>query len=397
MPRRLRRGRAGLTICGGCLLAVCLWLAGCATPPAGDQPHTLNRRLPPANAALRPDRDIVASFFAANGISLTEEQLLEILPDHLIQGKIDRTALRRIAKENKRMVVVVKAGRNHLGDLLDLDMPLLLYLPASMEYRQTATLYIPVLWDARQGILDLLGGSGELKTISANEFFAVREPLKQAALCLLRPKDVRRESLSRGQKLLLADFWYQQKNYRKAAQLYEEIDDDDVSLTGDVEALLGRANVLMKRKRPASAIPLYRAALESKPDDPRILNNLAYAMSLGGGELMTALRYADKANRLSPGNPVILETLGTINLQVGDGDTAARLLEEAWGRSLKRSPDVQMAIMEQLIRAWFLANRTDLAWQVAEYRHRAFPDHPLPKDITKSFPQLRVRYKPPVQ
>ena len=41
--------------------------------------------------------------------------------------------------------------------------------------------------------------------------------------------------------------------------------------------------------------PIYRAALALAPDDPKILNNLAFAMLYGGGELMTALRHADKA------------------------------------------------------------------------------------------------------
>ena len=81
----------------------------------------------------------------------------------------------------------------------------------------------------------------------------------------------------------------------------------------------------------------------------------------GGGELLTALRHASKADQLDPGNPVILETIGSINLSLGDAPLAARYLERAWARALRRSPEIQIAIMDQLVRAWLAADRTDLA------------------------------------
>ena len=139
---------------------------------------------------------------------------------------------------------------------------------------------------------------------------------------------------------------------------------------------------------------MFRAALALEPDNPRILNNLAYCMLNGGGELLTALRHAAKADRLDPENPLVLETIGSINLKLGDAETAARFLERAWARALKRAPEVQIAIMDQLVRAWIGAQRRDLAWQVAEYRKRSFPDYRFPKDILRAFPALRQPLEP---
>ena len=53
-----------------------------------------------------------------------------------------------------------------------------------------------------------------------------------------------------------------------------------------------------------------------------------------------------------------------------------------------------MAIMDQLVRAWLAADRKDLAWQVAEHRHRSFPTYRLPRDILSAFPALRQPFAP---
>ena len=43
---------------------------------------------------------------------------------------------------------------------------------------------------------------------------------------------------------------------------------------------------------------------------------------------------------------------------------------------------------------WIGAQRRDLAWQVAEYRKRSFPDYRFPKDILRAFPALRQPLEP---
>ena len=187
----------------------------------------------------------------------------------------------------------------------------------------------------------------------------------------------------------MADFWFDKGFYRHAEAVYAELQ-KNAPLGTNVAALVGQGNVLFRQGRFAQAIPLFRAALLVEPDNPQILNNLAYAILNGNGELMTALRHATKAVQLEPENPLYLETLGSINLRLGDAVTAAKCFEHAWAGATKLPPEIQVPIMDQLVRAWLAADRADLAWQVAQTRQRNFPQFRFPKDLLGFFPALRT-------
>ncbi len=372
-----------------------VWAAGCATTGREGAGRIALRAVPPVpESQLRADRAILAAFFAASGAPISGAQLDKIIPPAAPAGRLDRNALRTVAGTRGRVLTVVKADETFLWEALGDNLPLLVFLPPDRQYHPTAAAVIPVAWDAAAGTLDLLDGNGILQTLGADEFFARREPLKHAALCLLKPGALSRLQPTREQKLVLADFWFDQGFYRRANAVYTSIQKESPDGIADVEALIGKGNVLVLKGRYAEASDFFRAALLRAPDDPRILNNLAYSMLNGGGELLVALRHASKAEQLDPENPVVLETIGSIHLRLGDAPTAAKYLERAWARSLKRSPEIQIAIMDQLVRAWLAADRRDLAWQVAEYRHRAFPNYRIPKDILKIFSDLRKPAEP---
>ena len=370
-------------------LSLLLLAAGCSS--LSTRPASNSRRLHPL-PSVSPDfplseRALFAAFYAANGVSLTPSEAEEILPAAFPFGRPDRNAMRRIARQHNRVMMAVKADETFLWEALSKNIPLLILLPTGTTYRATASPRIPVAWDRSLGTLDLLDGSGDIETIPDTDFFARRAPLKHAALILIRPGGIRQLNPTREQQLLLADFWYEKGFYQRAAASYEAASRASPPGT-DVDALLGRGNVLFRQGRYKQAIPVFQAALELEPDNPKILNNLAYAMLRGEATLMPALRHAEKAAQLDPDNPVVLETLGSIHLKLGDPLLAAKYLERAWARALKRSPEVQIAIMDQLIRAWYAAQRVDLAWQVAEQRKRAFPSFTIPKDILFRFPDL---------
>lgn len=378
---------------GGFGVIAIVLAAGCATLPCGTERRSL-RPVPTVTADhLRADRAILATFFTANGLRLSARDAEAIIVPSARSGYMDRNALRRIAQTQHRVLMAVKADETYLWEELGRNRPLLILLPPSTTFSATATLLIPIAWDRTAGRIDLLDGNGEIQSLSDQEFFARRAPLKHAALCLLRPGEVRTIGPTREQKLLLADFWFHRGFYRRAQATYDALQESAPTGT-DLDALLGRGNILVRKKRFREAIPVYRAALVLEPDNPAILNNLAYAMLHGGGGLLPALRHATKAQQLDPHNPLILETLGSINLRLGDGPTAARYLEMAWARALTRSPEIQIAIMDQLVRAWLAADRRDLAWQVAEHRHRSFPTYRLPRDILVVFPALRQPFSP---
>lgn len=381
---RLLRWPAGYAV-----LSLVLLAAGCSS--LSPRPASDSRRLRPIPSISPgfplPERALFAAFYAANGVSLTPSEAEEILPTAFPFGRPDRNAMRRIARQHNRVMMAVKADESFLWEALGKNIPLLILLPTGTTYRATASPRIPVAWDRARGTLDLLDGSGDIQTLPDTDFFARRDPLKHAALILLHPGGVRQLNPTREQQLLLADFWYEKGFYQRAAASYEAAGRSSPPGT-DVDALLGRGNVLVRQGRYKQAISVFQSALDLEPDNPKILNNLAYAMLRGEGTLLPALRHAEKAAQLDPDNPVVLETLGSIHLKLGDPLLAAKHLERAWARALKRSPEVQVAIMDQLIRAWYAAERVDLAWQVAEQRKRAFPSFAIPKDILFHFPDL---------
>lgn len=367
--------------------------AGCATPSAKREGST-RRALRPIPAVssgyARADRALIAAFFSANGVPLVPAQLEQILPTSSLQGRIDRNAIRQIATKNKRLLMVVKADEEFLWDELGNHLPLLILLPSGLRNTPAIVPLIPVAWDRGQHTIDLLDGNGEIQTFPEADFFARRKPLKHAALCLIKPGALRRFKPTRDQKLLLADFWFDQGAYRRAHSAYAAVQKESPVGETDLAALVGRGNVCVRQGRYKEAVSIFRAALVLDPDNSKILNNLAYSMLNDDQELLVALRHATKAAQLSPDNPVILETLGSINLRLGEPLAAAKYLEQAWARALKRSPEIQIAIMDQLVRAWYAADRKDLAWQVAEHRHRSFPDHAIPRDLLLIFSDLRL-------
>ena len=377
------------------LLAAMMLVAGCSSlprlPTVVEDGYRGLRELPaPTAERKRADQTVLDAFFAAYGIELGEGEVEKIIRPGSLQGKIVSTALRRVAKAHGVLPVVVKADDTYLWDALADGEALLLVMPATKGYSASAPLAIPVAWNREEGWIELYGPDpSEAPTrISSFEFFSRRHPLSHAAMKLCLPKDFAKGfQADRTSQMVLADFWFDKGDYRRAEALYASISEQDVP--GDAQGLVGRANVLVKRGRPADAAALYRKALELEPDSPKIHNNLAYALLQSGDGLMTALRHATTARDADPANPIYLETVGSIHLALGDPQRAAKTLEYAWGRSLRHPENVQVAIMDQLTRAWLAAGNEVLAWQVASYRVQNHPTFRVPKDILRAFPALK--------
>ena len=86
-------------------------------------------------------------------------------------------------------------------------------------------------------------------------------------------------------------------------------------------------------KRYASAETLYRSALQRTPDNPLLLNNLAWVSHELGRS--SALEYAERAHELAPDDPAIMDTLGSILAQSGQVERGLELL----GRAADAAPD----------------------------------------------------------
>ena len=97
-------------------------------------------------------------------------------------------------------------------------------------------------------------------------------------------------------------------------------------------ALAGALEVLGRRD---AAILQYRHAMELQPDDPRVLNNLAYAMVETNGNLDEALRLAQRAVQRVPEQAVFVDTLGWIYVKRNMTASAVQVLDSV----VKKQPD----------------------------------------------------------
>lgn len=95
----------------------------------------------------------------------------------------------------------------------------------------------------------------------------------------------------------------------------------------DVSLTVFQGDLATSRKEYPLAAQRYQSALQSQPNNPLILNNLAWV----SGQLKSpkALEYAEKANQLSPNQPPFMDTLAMILAEKGEAVKAVELLRQA--------------------------------------------------------------------
>ncbi len=95
----------------------------------------------------------------------------------------------------------------------------------------------------------------------------------------------------------------------------------------DARFRLYLAEVSGARKDYAGAARQYRILLEVQPDNPTVLNNLAWVS--GQMKDPKAIEYAEKANRLSPNQPALMDTLAVLLVDKGDHARGLELFQKA--------------------------------------------------------------------
>ena len=81
------------------------------------------------------------------------------------------------------------------------------------------------------------------------------------------------------------------------------------------------------RKDYAVAVGHYKVLLETQPDNPVLLNNIAWVTGQQKGP--DAIEFAEKANKLSPNQPAFMDTLAMLLAEKGDTARALELLAKA--------------------------------------------------------------------
>ena len=81
------------------------------------------------------------------------------------------------------------------------------------------------------------------------------------------------------------------------------------------------------RKDYAGAARQYRILLEAQPENPTVLNNLAWVS--GQMKDPKAIEYAEKANKLAPNQPALMDTLAVLLVDKGDQARGLELFQKA--------------------------------------------------------------------
>jgi putative PEP-CTERM system TPR-repeat lipoprotein len=195
-----------------------------------------------------------------------------------------------------------------------------------------------------------------------------------------------------------ADLLFQAGDLGAALPLLEEVQQakpDDLGLLrkrlavhgrrGDTGSVLGLLQDWVRR-RPADAgarIMLAQAmaehgdrdgardlleqVYEEQPGNPVVLNNLAWL--LRDSDPARALNYAEQANRLFPGDPALMDTLGALLLGRDELERALALLEQAH-EAAPANPGIALNYAEALSRA---GRNGDARVLLAELSGRSFP------------------------
>ena len=95
----------------------------------------------------------------------------------------------------------------------------------------------------------------------------------------------------------------------------------------DMPVRLFDADLALRSKDYPRAIQSYKMALEQQPNDPLLLNNLAWA--LWQQKDPQAISFAQKASALAPTNAAITDTLGWMLVEQGETKKGLELLEKA--------------------------------------------------------------------
>ena len=120
------------------------------------------------------------------------------------------------------------------------------------------------------------------------------------------------------------------KDYDKARDVFEQaliISAGNPTLEAEIYARLG--DIYHEKGQHALSDSAYEKSLKLNPDNPLLLNNYAYYLSLRGESLGRAALMAERANQLQPRNPNFEDTYGWILYKEGKYSEAAEWLERA--------------------------------------------------------------------
>ena len=175
------------------------------------------------------------------------------------------------------------------------------------------------------------------------------------------------------------------------AQLFSDLGDNQAALEvlaqalvenpGSDDLLYSRALLRENLGRVAQAEADLRLILDRQPDNADALNALGYTLAVYSTRYQEARLYIEKALRLKPGDPAILDSMGWVEYRLGNYPEALGYLRKAYAQLA--DPEVAAHLSETL---WAVGDRQEArsVWGLALKQH---PDN-------AALLKLRPRFTP---
>lgn len=128
----------------------------------------------------------------------------------------------------------------------------------------------------------------------------------------------------------LANYWWElsHENIEKSLNyLNKVIDDADVKGNARISALMRKGGFLVEVKRYVEGEAAFRLLIEEHPNEPLVMNNLAYVVGVYLNNPQEGLALSMQAAELVPNHPSIIDTVSKLHELLGDYVKAAETLE----------------------------------------------------------------------
>jgi len=140
-----------------------------------------------------------------------------------------------------------------------------------------------------------------------------------------------------------AELWSRRKDDRQTMAAYAR---GLVAFPADALLLYGRGLYQQQVGRIDAALADLKQILDRDGDNAEALNAYGYTLAESRQQYAEALPYVEKSNRLKPNSAATIDSLGWIELKLGDRDKALKLLRQAW--SLQKDPEIAAHLGEAL-------------------------------------------------
>ena len=144
-----------------------------------------------------------------------------------------------------------------------------------------------------------------------------------------------------------------------------------VELPDSSDLIYDRAMVLEKLDRIDDAEKALRRLVELKPDDAQALNALGYTLVDRTTRVAEGFELVEKAHKLAPGDPFILDSMGWAHYRMGRLDEAEKFLMRAF--AARPDPEIAAHLGEVL----WARGQPQKAREIWQSQLIVAPDHPV--------------------